>query len=60
MTIYERLKAFKRELDRGKMLEEDILNCYRSWKGTVIKDHNACYKTIHNMDILWCAFSFIH
>lgn len=50
-----RLKAFKRELDKGNMLEENILNCYRSWKGTVIKDHNACYKTIHNMDILYSS-----
>jgi len=40
-------------LDIGKMTETDILNCYKSWKGTVIIDHNACHKTLRNMDLLY-------
>lgn len=48
-----RLKAFRRMLDIGKMTETEIYNCYKSWKGTVIVDHNACHKTLRNMDLLY-------
>lgn len=48
-----RLRAFRRMLDKNKMTEGEILNCYKSWRGTVVHDHNACYKTIKNMDALF-------
>lgn len=48
-----RLKAFRREMDRGIMSEEDIHGCYRSWKGTVVKDHNVCRKTVASFDTLY-------
>ena len=48
-----RLKAFRRMLDCGKMTELDVLNCYRSWKGSVITDHNAYYNTMRSMDLLY-------
>ena len=50
-----RLKAFKREMDKGIMTEPEIWNCYQSWRGTVIKDHNAYKKTIANMDALYAS-----
>ena len=48
-----RLKAFRREFDKGIMTEAEAWNCYQSWRGTVIKDHNACKKTIDKMDELY-------
>ena len=48
-----RLKAFRRMLDCGKMTELEIQNCYKSWRGSVLVDHNACYKTIQSMDRLY-------
>lgn len=33
--------------------ELDVLNCYKSWRGVVIVDHNAYYKTICSMDKLY-------
>lgn len=48
-----RLKAFKRMLDCGKMTELDVLNCYKSWRGSILIDHNAYYKTIYSMDQLY-------
>lgn len=48
-----RLKAFKRMYDQGVMTEEEIWNCYHSWRGTVVKDHNACHNSIASMDELY-------
>ena len=48
-----RLKAFKRMFDQGIMTEEDVWNCYHSWRGTIVKDHNACKKSIESMDALY-------
>lgn len=48
-----KLKAFRRMLDCGKMTELDILNCYKSWRGSVLIDHNAYYNTIRSMDKLY-------
>lgn len=48
-----RLKAFKRMLDCGKMTELDILNCYKSWRGSIVVDHNAYYNTICSVDKLY-------
>lgn len=48
-----RLRKFKRKYDEGKMSEYDIHNCYRSWRNTILKDCNACKKTIQSMDRLY-------
>ncbi len=48
-----RLKAFKRMYDSGRMTENDIWNCYQSWRGTIIKEHNVCYHSIYAMDRLY-------
>ena len=48
-----RLKALRRLYDRGIIDEKEVWNCYQSWRGTIVKDHNACYRTIFNMDILY-------
>lgn len=48
-----RLKAFKRMTDRRQMTENDVLLCYKSWRGTVVREHNACRKTLDNLDALY-------
>lgn len=48
-----RLKAFKRMYDQGVMTEEEIWNCYQSWRGTIVKDHNACRHSLASMDALY-------
>ena len=48
-----RLKAFRRMMDAGQMTENDIWEAYKSWRGTVVKDHNACYRTIASIDNLY-------
>lgn len=45
-----RLKAFRRMINKGQMTESDVQNCYLSWRGTTIKDHNACRNSIDKMD----------
>lgn len=39
--------------DNGKMTIEEIVNCYKSWRGTFIKEHNAYRKTLASMDALF-------
>lgn len=48
-----RLKAFKRMYDQGMMSENDIYNCYRSWRGSTVKDHNVYRSTIASLDTLY-------
>lgn len=48
-----RLKAFRREMDREIMTKGEIYNCYQSWRGTVVKDHNAYLKTLKGLDVLY-------
>lgn len=48
-----KLKAFKRLIEQGLMTENDVFNCYQSWRGGVIADHNACYHEIKKMDALY-------
>lgn len=48
-----RLKAFKRMYDSGQMTAEEVANCYKSWRGTFVKEHNACHKTLASMDALY-------
>ena len=48
-----RLKRYKKKYDNGEMTEYDIHNCYKSWRNSVIKDCNACNRTIREMDRLY-------
>ncbi len=48
-----RLKSFKKMYDNGKMTEFDIFNCYKSWRGTILREHNAYKGTIMRMDALY-------
>lgn len=48
-----RLKKYKKLYDRGLMPELDIRNCYKSWRNGLVKDCNACYKTVWAMDRLY-------
>lgn len=55
-----RLKAFRRMMDAGQMTENDIWEAYKSWRGTVMKDHNACHKTIASIDNLYTLLFLPH
>ena len=48
-----RLKKYRYLLDKGITIEFDVHNAYKSWRNGVIKDCNACCKTIRNMDRLY-------
>lgn len=48
-----RLKKFKKKYDNKEMTELQISNCYRSWRNTVVKDCNACSRTIESLDKLY-------
>jgi hypothetical protein len=55
-----RLRAFKRMLDIGRMTEAKIWNCYKSWRGSVVREHNACTKTLRSMDDLYASLFPVH
>jgi hypothetical protein len=46
--------------DRGQMTENDVLLCYKSWRGTVVREHNACRKTLDNLDALYKSLFPVH
>lgn len=48
-----RLKALRRKMDDGEMTENDVWQCYQSWRGSVVKDHNACARSLKRMDALY-------
>lgn len=48
-----RLKKFKKKYEQGLMSEFDIRNCYKSWRNSLVKDCNACHKTVRSMDKLY-------
>ncbi len=48
-----RLKAFRGQLDLGMMTEPQIWEAYQSWRGSVVRDHNACEHSIRAMDALY-------
>lgn len=48
-----RLKAFRRMVDARQMTENDVWQCYKSWRGTVVKDHNVLRKTLASLDALY-------
>lgn len=48
-----RLKAFRRMLDTGQMTVDEIWRAYQSWRGTIVIDHNACFRSVKAMDKLY-------
>ena len=56
----KRLKAFRRQVVKGKMTEAKAFNCYKSWRQSALKDSNACWTSIQSTDKLfrdlfpWC------
>lgn len=55
-----KLRAYKRLYDKGKIRESQVSNCYKSWRNTVLKDCNACRKTIDSIDRLYSELFPIH
>ena len=41
-----RLKAFRRMLDEGRMTEAEVQNAYRSWRGSIVKEYNCCFRSL--------------
>lgn len=48
-----RLKKYKKKWEQGQMSLLDIQNCYKSWRNNILKDCNACCRSIHEMDNLF-------
>lgn len=48
-----RLKAFRRLYDRGLMTEQDVWQCYQSWRGSIVREYNAYRKSLARMDALY-------
>lgn len=48
-----RLKKYKKLYKQGLMSELNIRNCYKSWRNNLVKDCNACHRTIQTMDKLY-------
>ena len=45
-----RLKAFRRQVDEGNMTDDDVWQCYQSWRGSQEKDHTNCHRSLTKMD----------
>lgn len=48
-----RLKAFRKMLDEGRMTEAEVQNAYRSWRGSIVKEYNCCFRSLQRMDSLY-------
>ena len=49
----QRLKKYKHLYDKGIISALEIQNAYRSWRNNIIKDCNACKRTIRSIDRLY-------
>ena len=49
----KRLRKFKKKYESGDLSELKIHNCYLSWRNGVLKDCNACDRTIESIDRLY-------
>lgn len=47
-----KLKAYKRLLDAGRMTEAEVLNAYKSWRQSILRDC-SCTKSVDNLDRLY-------
>ena len=48
-----RLRKYRLLFEKGVMSEFDIFNAYKSWRNTIIRECNACRKTIQSVDGLY-------
>lgn len=48
-----RLASFRKMLGSGVMTEPQIWEAYQSWRGSVVRDHNACDHSLRAMDALY-------
>lgn len=48
-----RMKKHKKLLDKGVVNMKYATNCYLSWRNNVLKEHNACKRTIQTFDNLF-------
>lgn len=51
--VYDDCVKYKKKLEQGQMSLLDIQNCYKSWRNNILKDCNACCRSIHEMDKLF-------
>ena len=49
----QRLRKYKYLYDKGIISTLEIQNAYRSWRNNIIKDCNACKRTIRSIDRLY-------
>lgn len=49
----QRLRKYKYLYDKGIISTLEIQNAYRSWRNNIIKDCNACKRTIRSIDHLY-------
>ena len=47
-----KLKVYKRLYDKGKISEVEVLNAYKSWRQSILKDCN-CTRSVENLDRLY-------
>ena len=50
-----RLKAFRRQVDKGNMTDDDVWQCYQSWRGSQEKDHTNCHRSLTKMDHVYSS-----
>jgi hypothetical protein len=50
-----RLKAFRRQVDEGNMTDDDVWQCYQSWRGSQKKDHTNCHRSLTKMDHVYSS-----
>lgn len=55
-----RLKAFRRQFDLDMMNESQIWEAYQSWRGSVVRDHNACEHSLRAMDATYASLFPLH
>lgn len=48
-----RLRKYRLMFEKGVMSEFDIFNAYKSWRNTIVRECNACRKTIQSVDGLY-------
>ena len=46
-----RLRAFRRQVAQAVMSEQEVWQCYKSWRGSQAKDHNSCQRTLARIDL---------
>lgn len=55
-----RLKAHRRLVSKGRMSTYEAWCAYKSWRGSIVADYNACYGALKRMDALfWQLFRII-